>query len=65
MMVKACGRFSVTLSVSVKLLKDKHLGRSTDLFELLDPGLFEHGEHVGAGSVRSLLRLLGCLRAFL
>lgn len=40
-------------------------GPSTDFFELLDLGLFKHGEHVGAGSVSSpLLGFLGGLQGF-
>lgn len=45
--------------------KEKTFGPSTDFFELLDLGLFKHGEHVGAGSVSSpLLGFLGGLQGF-
>lgn len=45
--------------------KKENIWPSTDFFELLDLGLFKHGEHVGAGSVSSpLLGFLGGLQGF-
>lgn len=73
MMVKACGGFIACCfsgmhsehspqSKGLKLNVKGNMWQSTDFFELLDLGLFKHGEHVGAGSLRSLLCFLGCLR---
>lgn len=47
----------------LKFYVKENIWQSTDFFELLDLGLFKHGEHIGAGSVGSLLCLLGWLQS--
>lgn len=60
MMVNACRGFTHVHHISEKA--QRAAVNQSHLFELLDLSLLEHGEDVGAGSLRPLLGFLGGLK---